>query len=63
MHNRPELVEQIVQPGMLELREELGEEIREAEEQLSKQAGRYRELQIKKAEAPGEQSPLLCNVE
>jgi hypothetical protein len=44
----------VIYSGVLGLCEELEDEISEAEDQLSKQLARYRELQIKKVEEPRE---------
>ena len=48
-----ELLEEIIDPAVLEARSQITEDLTEMREQLQKQAGRLRELRIKKAEEPG----------
>lgn len=48
-----ELVEDILYPGALESRAQIGEDISEMREQLRKQVARLRELRVKKIEEPG----------
>ncbi|KAL1687873.1 IKI3 family-domain-containing protein [Schizophyllum commune] len=52
LHNRPELLEDIVQPGALESRAQIEEDIGEMREQIRKQVNRVRELRVKKVEEP-----------
>jgi elongator complex protein 1 len=48
-----ELLEEIINPAVLEARSQIAEDLTEMREQLQKQVGRLRELRIKKAEEPG----------
>ncbi|KAL1719857.1 IKI3 family-domain-containing protein [Schizophyllum commune] len=52
LHNRPELLEDIVRPGALESRAQIEEDIGEMREQIRKQVNRVRELRVKKVEEP-----------
>ncbi|TRM68918.1 IKI3 family-domain-containing protein [Schizophyllum amplum] len=52
LHSRPELLEDIVHPGALESRAQIGEDISEMREQIRKQVRRVRELRVKKTEEP-----------
>lgn len=52
MTDRLELVESILHPGVLELRELIGEDIREMMDQLTKQTDRLKELREKKSADP-----------
>ncbi|KAI5835371.1 IkappaB kinase complex, IKAP component [Schizophyllum commune Tattone D] len=52
LHNRPELLGDIVQPGALESRAQIEEDIGEMREQIRKQVNRVRELRVKKVEEP-----------
>ncbi|KAF8340348.1 IKI3 family-domain-containing protein [Cantharellus anzutake] len=54
LHAKPELVTTIIHPNVLVLREEIGDEIDEARDQLAKQSSRFVELQRKKLEEPGQ---------
>ncbi|KAH9985168.1 IKI3 family-domain-containing protein [Russula vinacea] len=49
-----ELLEEIIDPAVLEARSQIAEDLTEMREQLQKQVTRLRELRIKKAEEPGE---------
>lgn len=49
----PELVEEVIHPGVLETKSQLTEELGEMRSQLSKQIARVRELRVKKVEQPG----------
>lgn len=48
-----ELIQEIIYPGALETRSQLGEDLGEMKSQLSKQVARVRELRVKKVEQPG----------
>lgn len=48
-----ELLEEIIDPAVLEARSQIAEDLTEMREQLQKQVTRLRELRIKKAEEPG----------
>ena len=48
-----ELLEEIINPAVLEARSQIAEDLTEMREQLQKQLGRLRELRIKKTEEPG----------
>ena len=48
-----ELLEEIINPAVLEARSQIAEDLTEMREQLQKQVGRLRELRVKKAEEPG----------
>lgn len=48
-----ELLEEIINPAVLEARNQIREDLTEMREQLQKQVARLRELRIKKAEEPG----------
>ncbi|KAL0955653.1 hypothetical protein HGRIS_001880 [Hohenbuehelia grisea] len=67
MHAVPELVADIIHPGALESRAQIGEEINEMQEQLRKQLNRIRELRVKKVEEPdafyGVEDSALANVD
>ncbi|KAI0278772.1 IKI3 family-domain-containing protein [Russula aff. rugulosa BPL654] len=49
-----ELLEEIIDPAVLEARNQITEDLTEMHEQLQKQVARLRELRIKKVEEPGE---------
>lgn len=49
-----ELLEEIIDPAVLEARNQITEDLTEMREQLQKQVARLRELRIKKVEEPGE---------
>ena len=49
----PELLTDVVYPGTLESRAQLGDDINEMRDQLQKQVNRLRELRVKQAEEPG----------
>lgn len=49
----PALLEEVVAPGALELCAQLMDELGEMRETLQTQAGRLRELRVKKAQEPG----------
>lgn len=53
LHECPELLEEIVDPAVLEARAQIAEDLTEMREQLQKQVARIRELRIKKVEEPG----------
>jgi len=53
LRERPELLEEIVNPAVLEARNQITEDLTEMREQLQKQVARLRELRIKKVEEPG----------
>lgn len=65
LRERPELLEEIVNPAVLEARNQITEDLTEMREQLQKQVARLRELRIKKVEEPGTPfiSLFLCRVE
>jgi len=46
-------MEEIIHPGALETKSQLGEDLGEMKSQLSKQVARIRELRVKKVEQPG----------
>ena len=48
-----ELLEDIIEPAVLEARNQITEDLSEMREQLQKQVARLRELRIKKVEEPG----------
>jgi hypothetical protein len=48
-----ELLEEIIDPAVLEARNQITEDLTEMHEQLQKQVARLRELRIKKVEEPG----------
>jgi elongator complex protein 1 len=48
----PELLDDIVLPGALDCRAQIGDDINEMRDQLSKQVARLTELRIKKVEEP-----------
>jgi elongator complex protein 1 len=48
-----ELLEEIINPAVLEARSQIAEDLTEMREQLQKQVGRLRELRVKKVEEPG----------
>ncbi|KIM63897.1 hypothetical protein SCLCIDRAFT_1213692 [Scleroderma citrinum Foug A] len=60
----PQLLEDVVVPGTLEMKAQSSEDLSEMREQLSKQVARVKELRIKKALEPGDffliRSLLLC---
>lgn len=56
-----DLVETILYPGAFEIRDQIGEDIQEFREQLSKQSERLTELREKKRTDPGEQH-LFCSM-
>lgn len=49
----PGLLEDIVDPGVLEARAQISEDLTDMREQLQKQVSRLRELRINKIEQPG----------
>lgn len=53
LRERPELLEEIINPGVLEARNQITDDLTEMREQLQKQVARLRELRIKKVEEPG----------
>ena len=53
LHECPGLLEEIINPAVLEARSQIAEDLTEMREQLQKQVARLRELRIKKAEEPG----------
>ena len=53
LHDHHELLEEIIDPAVLEARTQISEDITEMGEQLQKQVARLLELRIKKAEEPG----------
>lgn len=48
-----ELLEEIINPSVVEARNQITEDLTEMREQLQKQVARLRELRIKKVEEPG----------
>lgn len=54
LHGQPELLEEIIDPAVLDARAQIAEDITELREQLQKQVARLRELRIKKLEEPEE---------
>ncbi|KAH8994552.1 Elongator complex protein 1 [Lactarius akahatsu] len=54
LHGLPELLEEIIDPAVLEARAQITEDLTEMREQLQKQVARLRELRIKKLEEPEE---------
>ena len=50
------LIEEVVEPALLDSRTQISEDLEEMRTQLRKQAERLRELRVKKAEEPGELS-------
>jgi len=59
----PQLLEDVVVPGTLEMKAQLSEDLLEMREQLSKQVARVKELRIKKALEPGDFSyPFSASV-
>ncbi|KAI0314583.1 IKI3 family-domain-containing protein [Amylostereum chailletii] len=52
LRSRPELLEEIIQPGTLETRAQISEDLNEMREQLRKQVLRVNELRIRKVEEP-----------
>jgi hypothetical protein len=63
LHGVQEMLTEIVQPGALNSRTQIDEDLTEMKEQLQKQLSRLRELRLKKIEEPGLQisSDLLMN--
>ena len=53
LHEHHELLEEIIDPAVLEARNQIAEDLTEMREQLQKQVLRLRELRIKKVEEPG----------
>jgi hypothetical protein len=53
LRGRPELFEEIINPAVLEARNQITEDLTEMREQFQKQVARLRELRIKKVEKPG----------
>lgn len=53
LHECPGLLEEIINPAVLEARSQIAEDLTEMREQLQKQVARLRELRIKKVEEPG----------
>ena len=53
LRERPELFEEIINPAVLEARNQITEDLTEMREQFQKQVARLRELRIKKVEKPG----------
>lgn len=53
LHEHHELLEEIINPAVLEARNQIAEDVAEMREQLQKQVTRLRELRIKKTEEPG----------
>jgi elongator complex protein 1 len=53
LHERPELLEDIIGPAVLDARTQIAEDLTEMREQLQKQVARLRDLRIKKVEEPG----------
>jgi hypothetical protein len=58
MRRKDELKVEVVVPAAQALREEIREEVSEVREQLSKQAGRLRELEERRLAEPG--TPSCC---
>jgi len=52
LHSAPELLRDIIYPGLLESCAQLREDINEMKDQLQKQANRLRELRVKKTQEP-----------
>ncbi|KAH7883327.1 pol II transcription elongation factor [Phlebopus sp. FC_14] len=67
LHSTPELLQDVILPGALEIRAQLAEDLNEMREQLVKQVTRLKELRIKKVEEPnafyGTEDPNLHNVD
>lgn len=61
LNENPGLVNTIIHPNVLILREEISDEVEEAKDQLAKQSARFVELQQKKLEEPG-QPWLYCSL-
>jgi len=59
LHGQPELLEEIIDPAVLEARAQIAEDLTEMREQLQKQVARLRELRIKKLEEPGNAKTLF----
>lgn len=55
-HGRLDLIETVLHPGALELRDFIGEDVKELVDQLTKQTERLFELREKKATDPGDES-------
>jgi hypothetical protein len=53
LHEHHEILEEIIDPAVLEARNQIAEDLTEMREQLQKQIARLRELRIKKVEEPG----------
>ncbi|KAI0253762.1 IKI3 family-domain-containing protein [Lactifluus subvellereus] len=54
LHGRPEILEEIIDPAVLEARSQIAEDLVEMHEQLQKQVARLRDLRIKKVQEPEE---------
>ncbi|KAF8132053.1 pol II transcription elongation factor [Boletus edulis] len=67
LHSTPELLEDVILPGALEIRSQLADDLTEIRDQLQKQIARLQELRIKKAEQPdafyGTEDTNLHNVD
>lgn len=59
MNEQYELLEEIIDPAVLEARNQIKEDLAEMQEQLQKQVARLHELRVKKVEEPGWFIPLL----
>jgi len=53
LNKRQELLEEIIQPGLLESRSQTTDDLNEMRDQLRKQLSRLRELRVRKVEEPG----------
>jgi len=53
LHSKLELLDDVVLPGALDCRTQIGDDINEMRDQLRKQVARLTELRIKKVEEPG----------
>ncbi|KIK18014.1 hypothetical protein PISMIDRAFT_30603 [Pisolithus microcarpus 441] len=52
LHGPPELLQEVIMPGALDVKAQLTEDLNEMREQLRKQLARLRELRIKKVQEP-----------
>ena len=59
VHERLDLVETILHPGALNIREQIGEDVHEMIEQLEKQTERLKELKEKKEADPSTYQAFL----
>jgi len=59
LNKRQELLEEIIQPGLLESRSQTTDDLNEMRDQLRKQLSRLRELRVRKVEEPGPFTSIL----